>query len=51
MAAEQLGALAFAGAEPTFAAWLGGDQVGDAGSSEAMVVLIFSVGNTVYTAQ
>ena len=46
-----LGAPALGGADAAFAAWLACDQVGDSGTGEAMVVLIFAVGETVYTAQ
>jgi len=48
---QDLGAPALPGASAAFAAWLACDKVGDGGPSEAMVVLIFSAGDAVYTAQ
>jgi hypothetical protein len=50
-AAEDLGAPAVSGAEAVFAAWLACGDAGGSGHSEAMVVLVFSAGGTVYTAQ
>ena len=50
-AAQDLGAPAVPGAEAVLAGWLGCNDVGGSGQSEAMVVLIAVAGGSVYTAQ
>lgn len=48
---QDLGSPLLPGAEATFSAWLACDEVNGNGQSEAMLVLIFTVGGTIYTAQ
>lgn len=48
---QDLGSPLLSGAEATFSAWLACDEVNGNGQSEAMVVLIFTIGGTIYTAQ